>query len=118
MTAVPSPLSLYDAQQALSAIRDQMRESTGELKAAHVALADAERDYRIAQAKAWAVAEGKNAPEREAAVQAATAGDRHARDIARGRIDIAKANLSRLDREGASVRFLGTWSQQQYGSAT
>lgn len=118
MNDVPTPLSLYDAQAALTTIRDQMRDTTGELKAAHQALADTEREYRKAQAVAWSTAEGKNVPEREAHVQAATSDQRHARDIARGRIDIAKANLSRLDREGASVRFLGQWSQQQYGSAT
>lgn len=112
------PLSLYDAQHALTQIRDQMRDATGELKAAHQALADSEREYRKAQAVAWGTADGKNAPEREANVQAATSDQRHARDIARGRIDIAKANLSRLDREAASVRFLGSWAQTERGSAT
>lgn len=111
------PLSLYDAHRLLSQVAAQMRSAALELANAHEAHADAERDYRIAQARAWATVEGRSSDERKAQVDAQCANDRHARDIAKGRIDTAKANLSRLDREAASIRFLGGWAQSQAGSA-
>lgn len=114
-------MTLGQATDLLRNITMAMRSAADELAKSHEALADTERDYRIGQAHAWhnegrGIA-GKSSAEREVNVAAETADLRHARDIAKGRIDSAKANLSRLDREAASVRFLGTWAQSERGSA-
>lgn len=56
--------------EALLAMRDRGR-----------LLAERERDYRLARAKAWIVAEG-TAKQKEDAVNATTANERYARDVA------------------------------------
>jgi hypothetical protein len=53
-----------------------------ELRKQSVALADAEHDYRAGKARAWAESPAGTVPEREAWVNGATAGLRHARDLA------------------------------------
>lgn len=56
--------------EALLAMRDRGR-----------LLAERERDYRLARAKAWLIAEG-TAKQKEDAVNASTANERYARDLA------------------------------------
>lgn len=109
------PLTYQQAAGFLASLTQQMRDATGELRQAHERLADDEAEYRRQQAQAWATVEGSNALERDAKVKAATADYRRARDIAKGRIDVAKATLQRLDREAASTRFLGAWAQSERG---
>jgi hypothetical protein len=111
------PLSYQSAARFLNGIVIQMRDAEKELRTAHETTAQAEYDYRQAQARAWATAEGTNALQREASVQAACAEQRKARDLGRYRIDAAKMAFARLEREASSVRFLGEWAKSQTGSA-
>jgi hypothetical protein len=59
--------------RGLDALRDSARD-----------YADAEQEYRKAKAQAWVSVPEGTVPERQAKVDAATAGLRHARDLADG----------------------------------
>jgi hypothetical protein len=105
-------VSYQQAQDGLHDIAKRRRAARAELEAAHQALADSEAAYRKARAEAYATVEGKTAPEREAKVDAQTAWQRRARDISRGRIDVARAALDEVDGERASLHKLIEWSMR------
>lgn len=105
-------VSYQQAQEGLHDIARRRRAARDELEKAHVALADTEAAYRRARAVAYANVEGPNATARDAFVDATTAGERRARDIAKGRIDIARAALDEIDGERASLHRLIEWSMR------
>lgn len=109
MTVQPLDYSEFSARTLQLA--DRARANQRELAAAHQACADAERTYRRAQAQAWADASG-TVPEREAQVASATSDERHARDIARGRIDVARRAIRNVSDERHTLVTLAAWARQ------
>jgi hypothetical protein len=105
-------VSYQQAQDGLRDIAQRRRAARHELEAAHQAYADGEAAYRRARAAAYATVEGPNASARDAIVDAQTSGERHARDIAKGRIDVARAALDEIDGERSSLHRLLEWSMR------
>lgn len=92
MTAA-TPISYGEYAKALAGLQKEAADGKAELLAAHEAEANAEKAYRIGQAREWAKADGRTGDERKAQVDAACAGLRAARDIARGRVNVAQEAL-------------------------
>lgn len=105
-----TPISYRQANTLLNKLAIARRQAVAELDAAGTAEADAERAYRRATARAWGDVTGTSA-HREAQVQAITADDRHARDIARSRGKTAQAHIARLKDEQIDLMHRGKWSQ-------
>lgn len=105
-------VSYQQAQEGLHDIAQRRRAARTELAAAHQALADTEAAYRRARAQAYGSVQGPTAQAREAIVDAQTSGERRARDIAKGRIDVARAALDEIDGERASLHRLIEWSMR------
>jgi hypothetical protein len=105
-----TPLSYEQANLLLNRLVVARREAVSELDQAQTAEADAERAYRRSIAVAWGQVSGTSA-HREALVQAATADDRHARDIARSRVKTAQARIAQLKDEQIDLMHRGRWAQ-------
>ncbi len=88
-----APISYGEYAKALTGLQKEAADGKTELLAAHEAEANAEKAYRIGQAKAWTTVDGRTGDERKAQVDAACADLRAARDIARGRVNVAQEAL-------------------------
>lgn len=88
-----TPISYGEYAKALAGLAKEAASAQAELLAAHEAEAAAEKAYRIGQAKAWATVDGRTGDERKAQVDAECANLRAARDIARGRVNVAQEAL-------------------------
>lgn len=109
------PLTYLQAHGALAASTNAGSGLVDDLRGDHERLADAERDYRRAKLQAWNRAPDGTAAYRSAWVDSETAGERHARDLAKGSIDATKAALNLQERRAANITFLGRWSQSEKG---
>lgn len=86
-------MSYGDYAKNLAALAAEATAAKAELLAAHHDEAEAERAYRVARAQAYADVDAPAAGQRDAMVDSRTAGERKARDIARGRVNVAQEAL-------------------------
>lgn len=105
-------------QQAHAAIAESTNKGSGlvdDLDGDHLSLADAEKAYRVGKLEAWQRAPAGIGAFRSAWVDAETADLRHARDVAKGRIETTKRAMDLQERRAANITFLGRWSQSERG---
>jgi hypothetical protein len=105
-----TPVTYEQANLLLNRLVLARRAAVEELEQAQEGEADAEREYRLAIARAWGQVTGP-AAERQAHVQALTADLRHARDIYRARVKTAQARIAQLKDEQIDLMWRGKWSQ-------
>jgi hypothetical protein len=113
--SLEQPLDYEDARAAARQFAEQRSQARQVLEGAYAKLADAERDYRLARARARRdapkVERGEvTAGDRDDAVDAATAEERRERDVARFTVELTKERLEEIDATRASFHRLLEWS--------
>lgn len=86
-------ISYHEYAATLAALAQEATTARTELENAHRAEATAEAAYRVARANAYRDVDAPAAGQRDAMVDALTADLRKARDIARGRVNVAQEAL-------------------------
>lgn len=98
---------LAAAHKELVRLSGAVDDAVDGMKRLAVEYAKAERDYRLAKAKAWLTAPEGTVPQREAWVNGETAALRHARDLAEGMkqaaVEAARSRRTQLSAWQTSV---------------
>jgi hypothetical protein len=107
-----SVISYGEYAEGLRRLAQEGRDATAELEAAHQAEAEAERAYRVGRAQAYAEVDAPAAGQRDAMVDARTADQRKARDIARGRVQTATEVLREIRSRRSSSDELARYARR------
>lgn len=96
--------SIHELRGELRAYRTDGALAHVEVRRLRTKLAEAQHHLRIANARAWRVVEGRNAPEREAAVADATDEERSAVALAEIAVDHGKALIRQRDNDVSTIQ--------------
>lgn len=106
------PLDADDARQALRMCAENRHQAREWLQRATQDLAEKEKEYRGARARAWTLHTAGPAKQREDEVNDTTAPARYERDVANGIVRAALERIAEVDAERASLHRLIDWSMR------
>lgn len=105
-------ISYGEYAEGLRRLAAEGKDATAELEAAHQAEAEAERAYRIRRAEAYAEVDAPAAGQRDAKVDALSADHRKARDLCRGRVQVATEALREIRSRRSSSDELARYARR------